>query len=313
MLAIACIRKPLKLTDFKINDHVEELPHMTDMTSILLGVILLFSGYVLLTLYSIVRLPRNNPKKYIHQKSSHSGSKKLKFVTIGDSLTHGTLSVNYIDLLSERLNREPPYVDIINAGVNGDHSFHILNRVSEIIRCSPDFITILIGTNDAASSIDQNNKSTFFSRNKLSQPSTLAFFTSNLQSLVSQLKAKTHAKIAVLSLPPIGEDLNQPVTQASIAFSRAIQDVADHQSVTYLPLQETMLEYLNQYPATPKFRYEKQHTVFMKGFIRRLLGYSSQKISEKVGFRLHIDFHHLNQKGANMIVDLIEEFYLQHQ
>ena len=211
------------------------------------------------------------------------------------------------------MNREHPYVEIINAGVNGDHSFHVLNRVPEIIRCHPDFITILIGTNDVASSINQSIKSLFFLRNTRTQPSSLAFFTSNLQLLVSRLKAKTHAKIAVLSLPPIGEDLNLPITQTSIAFSREIQDIAEHQSIEYLPLQEAMLEYLDQYPAQPKFRYEKHHTVFMKGFIRQQLGYSSQQISEKAGFRLHIDFHHLNNKGADMIVDLIEEFYFKYQ
>jgi lysophospholipase L1-like esterase len=286
---------------------------MTVLTSVLLGVSLLFIGYALLTLYLVVRLPRNNPKTYMQKILFQSESQKKKLVIIGDSLTHGTLSANYVDILSERLNSEHPYVDIINAGVNGDHSFHVLNRVPEIIGCHPDFITILIGTNDVASFINQSSKSIFFLRNKLSKPSTLAFFTSNLQSLVSRLKSKTHAKIAVLSLPPIGEDLNQPVVQASITFSRAIQDIAEHQSIEYLPLQEAMLEYLEQNPAQPKFRYEKHHTVFMRGFIRRLLGYSSQQISEKAGFRLHIDFHHLNKKGANMIVDLIEEFYLKYQ
>ena len=286
---------------------------MTNLTSVLLGVSLLFIGYTLLTLYSVIRLPQNNPKKYMQKMLSQPVSQKQKLVTIGDSLTHGTLSANYVEKLSERLNREHSYIDIINAGVNGDRAFHVLNRVPEIIRCHPDFITILIGTNDVARSINSSNKPLCFSRNKLSQPSTQAVFTSNLQSLVSQLKAKTHAQIAVLSIPPIGEDLNQPVAQASIAFSRAIRDVAENQNVEYLPLQEAMLEYLNQYPAQPKFRYEKHHIVFMKGFIRRLFGYSSQQISEKVGFRLHIDFHHLNNKGANMIVDLIEEFYLKNQ
>lgn len=286
---------------------------MNILTSILLGVTLLFVGYAVLTLYLVVRLPRNNPKKYMQTILSQPVSQKQKLVTIGDSLTHGTLSANYVEILSERLNRKHSYIDIINAGVNGDHAVHVLNRIHEIIGCHPDFITILIGTNDVASSINPSNKSLCFSRNKLSQPSTQAFFTSNLQSLVSRLKAKTHAKIAILSIPPIGEDLNQPVTQACIAFSRAIRDVAENQNVEYLPLQEAMLEYLNQYPAQPKFRYEKHQIVFMKGFIRRLCGYSNQQISGKVGFRLHIDFHHLNNKGANMIVDLIEEFYFKNQ
>ena len=286
---------------------------MSMVTFFIIGLSLLITGYGLITLYLTLRLPRNNPQKYLQKTLSHFSSQNKKLVVVGDSLTHGTLSANYVDRLSERLNCEQSRVNIINAGVNGDHSFHVLNRVSEIIRCHPDFITILIGTNDVASSIRPNTKPIFFWLNKLPQPSTLAFFTCNLQSLVSRLKAKTQAKIAILSLPPIGEDLNQSVTQASIAYSRAIQKVAEHQRVEYLPLQEAMLEYLSQNPAQPKFRYEQHHTVFIRGFIRRVLGYSSQRISESIGFRLHIDFHHLNNKGANMIVDLIEEFYCKHQ
>ncbi|UCH38275.1 MAG: hypothetical protein JSV76_03735 [Candidatus Bathyarchaeota archaeon] len=286
---------------------------MDILTLVLIGGILLIIGYGLVTLYLILRLPRNNPQKFIQKIASQSPSQTQKLVVVGDSLTHGTLSANYVDPLSERLNREQLQVHIINAGVNGDHSFHVLHRVSDIIRCDPDFITILIGTNDVASSITSKTKSIFFSQNKLPQPSTLTYFTSNLQSLVTRLKAQTKAKIAILSLPPIGEDLNQPITQASIAFSRAIHDVAEHQSIEYLPLQEAMLEYLNQYPAHPKFGYEQHHTVFVRSLIRRLLGYSNQRISEMLGFRLHIDFYHLNNIGANMIVGLIEEFYLKHQ
>jgi lysophospholipase L1-like esterase len=282
-------------------------------TSFLIGGILLIIGFGLVISYLILRLPRNNPQKFLQKIASQSPSQTHKLVAVGDSITHGTLSANYVDLLSECLNREQVRVEVINAGVNGNHSYHVLNRTNEIIRCRPDFITILIGTNDVASSIRPSTRSILFSRIKLPQPSTLAFFTSNLQSLVSRFKAQTQAKIAILSLPPIGEDLNQPITQASIAFSRAIQDVAEHQSVEYLPLQEVMLEYLTLYPAHPKFGYEQHHMVFVRGLIRRLLGYSNQRISETLGFRLHIDFYHLNDLGANMIVDLIEEFYLKHQ
>ena len=290
-----------------------ELSHMDILTSFLIGGGLLIIGYGLVSLYLILRLPRNNPHKFLQKMASQSPSQTQKLVVIGDSLTHGTLSANYVDPLSEQLNREHLQVHIINAGINGDHSFHVLHRVSDIIRCDPDFITILIGTNDVASSITSKTKSIFFSRNKLPQPSTLTSFISNLQSLVTRLKAQTKAKIAILSLPPIGEDLNQPITQASIAFSRAIHDVAEHQNVEYLPLQEAMLEYLDQYPAHPRFVYKQHHTVFMISLIRRLLGYSNQRLSETLGFRLHIDFYHLNDLGANMIVDLIEEFYLKHQ
>ena len=285
---------------------------MNVLTVFLIGVSLLFIGYGLLSLYLIMRLPQNNPKKYMQKTSVPSAIQKQKLIVVGNSLTHGTLSAKYVDLLSERLNRDEVHIDIINAGRNGDQAFHVLNRITEIIKCRPDFITILIGTNDAVNSLDVNTAPIFFQRRKLPHPSTLAFFNSNLHSLVTQLKFETNAKIALLSLPPIGEDLNHPVAKASTSFSKAIQDISKQLRVEYLPLHEVMVEYLNNHPAQPKYGYEKRNLVFMKSVFRRILGYSNQKISKDLGFHLHIDFLHLNHTGASMIADMIEAFYKNH-
>jgi lysophospholipase L1-like esterase len=285
---------------------------MNVMALFLIGVSLLLIGYGLLSLYLIVRLPQNNPKKYMQRASSPSAVQKQKLILVGNSLTHGTLSANYADLLSERLNHDEILLDVINAGRNGDQAFHTLNRVTEIIRCRPDFIAILIGTNDAVNSVNLNPTPVFFQRNKFPQLSILALFNSNLHSLVSRLKAETNANIALLSLPPIGEDLSHPVAKASMSFSKVIQDIAEQLRVEYLPLHEVMTEYLNRHPIQPKYEFEKRRLVFMKSLCKRFLGYSTQKISKDLGFRLHIDFLHLNRTGASMIADMIEAFLKNH-
>ena len=74
-----------------------------------------------------------------------------------------------------------------------------------------------------------------------------------------------------------------------------------------------MIDHLNNYPAQPKYRYDKHTTVFMISLFRRLLGYPSHQISEKIGFQLHTDFLHLNRTGAELIADKIEGFYRHHQ
>ncbi len=281
---------------------------MNALALILVGVIILFVGYGVISFYLIVRPPRNNPKTYLERTSSTSAAQNQKLVVIGDSLTHGTLSENYVDILSQRIKRDELFIDIINAGMNGNHSSDVLDRVADIIMCHPEFIVILIGTNDAVAFIDQNTASVF-SRCKNRHPSTLTFFTSNLNSLVTRLQSIKDVKIALLSLPPIGENLNHPVAKACISFSKAIRDLAEQLSVEYLPLHELMIEYLNHYPAQPKYDYDKRNRVFMISLFKRILGYNSQKISEALGFRLHIDFFHLNHTGATMIADMIETFY----
>ena len=70
------------------------------------------------------------------------------------------------------------------------------------------------------------------------------FFRTNVKELISQLKKRTNAKIVILSLPPIGEDINHIAYQRTKEYSGIILDVAQENNVDYLPLHENITEYL---------------------------------------------------------------------
>ena len=269
--------------------------------------VLIISILVLSYLYwRIFQPPKGNPYEYVATNDLEASTKK-RIVCVGDSLTHGNMSVNYVKMLSERLESEN--YDIINAGINAELTYNILQRLDSIIACKPDFVTILVGTNDINRQLDLPSKKRGVRRLKLPQEPDEAWFSSNLLKIISELQEKTSAKIALCSLPPCGEDQINHAFLMSSKYSNIIADIAKQTGVFYLPVHEKMLSYLRANPSTPKYPYE--HRLIELTFLQfYLLGISFDNISKRNGFSLLIDHVHLNTSGAKIIADLVEKFIL---
>jgi acyl-CoA thioesterase I len=104
-------------------------------------------------------------------------------VCAGDSLTHASLSADYVSRLRQRLSSHA--YEIVNAGLNGNESTDLLRRIPDIVRCKPDAVSVLIGSNDV--------------RTRFPQEAEPAFQT-NLNAIVGELRKKTEARIALLSI-----------------------------------------------------------------------------------------------------------------
>ncbi|MGP8153154.1 MAG: SGNH/GDSL hydrolase family protein [Smithella sp.] len=249
-------------------------------------------------------LPANNP--IVFQQQRRDAQKKI-LVCIGDSLTHGTVSVNYVDMLSSRLADRG--IMVVNAGVNSEMAYNVVQRLDAIVACRPDYITILIGTNDAAASLSPKNAQRYIKEMKLPQSPAREWFRENLLKICTELRARTHAQIALLSLPPIGEKLDHPGYTASEAYSRVIQEVATAQHLAYLPLHENMTALLRSRKPHPRYPYRDDERLMYITIARHyLLGQSYDEISRANGFLLLTDHMHLNSTGADMVSDLIESF-----
>ena len=72
-------------------------------------------GFVLYVSHAAQKLPENNPARYLEKKLS-SGARKV-IVCVGDSITHGRVGTNYVDILSERL--APKGFELVKGGTNG--------------------------------------------------------------------------------------------------------------------------------------------------------------------------------------------------
>jgi len=139
------------------------------------------------------------------------------------------------------------------------------------------------------------------------------FFRKNVKKLISQLKKRTNAKIAILSLPPIGEDINHIAYQRTKEYSGIILDVAQENNVDYLPLHEKITEYLLAEDHHPRLSYDNGFRIIMiKGILSHfLLGTSFDKIATNNGFLIVTDFLHLNHRGSKMVADLIKNWILK--
>ena len=275
---------------------------------------------ILVVLFIIVwvyigRPPKNNPKRYLEDHTKRKSGKEIEkkvIVFIGDSITLGKICENYTSIVLDRL--DPENFSFINAGIHGDLTINVLDRIKDIIQCKPDFITVLLGTNDANGSISVKTAKQY-EKNK-GVPKNPQFwkgdrFKKDLGKLILELKQKTKAKIAVISIPPLGEKPETTPFERAVSYSNVIEEVAKEHNISYLPLNETMVTYLKQNPTESFIPFEKNEIITIKAVYRHyILRKSWGRISKDNGFQLLTDHIHPNPIGATMIADLIEEFIL---
>lgn len=252
------------------------------------------------------RLPDNNPRSFLAQGSA--ARQRPVVVCAGDSITHGRVSVNYVDILSRRPALQG--YAFVNAGINSELAYNLRLRLDEIIRCDPAVITILIGSNDAEASLSEECAQRSISDMRLPRKPDRAWFRENLAALCATLKAGTKARIALLSIPPIGEMPGSAAYRRAAEYSRIIRDVAAEQKVEYLPLNETMSRSIEERGVEPELRYEGYSDMPLYRVLAQhyLLRKSFDEISERYRFLYVTDLLHLNTRGASAVADRVEEF-----
>ncbi|MEV4398555.1 SGNH/GDSL hydrolase family protein [Nonomuraea sp. NPDC049607] len=227
----------------------------------------------------------------------------MKVICLGDSITRGQVSVDYVAMLRDRL----PGETVINAGVNYEPSSELLKRLDDVVRQDPDVVTVLIGTNDANATLSEKRARALRKRWKLAENPTPAAYAANLTAIAARLQNETMARVALISPPVIGEDLDSVAVRRTQEFAEIVRTVAAEQGVTYLPLNERMTADLEGTSPRTHYRPEgnQAQTAAMQHF---LLGRSLDAISRGRGLRLTTDTVHLNSRGAAMIADLVETF-----
>lgn len=275
-------------------------------------VLLLLGAFILITVaifafgyFSMSRLPGNTPKDYL--SAPREPGKKV-VVCIGDSITHGRVGHNYVAETRSRFTRDE--FEFVNAGINSEFAYNIAERLDEIIQCQPDIVTILIGSNDAMYFMKDSEKMSVLKGKGLNRKVDKAWFEENLTRIVKRLKNETNARIALLTLPPISEDLNSPSFARAIEYSNVIRQVAATFRVDLLPLNETLRQRLTDFQnqqsvvLTPPAVNLMNRAVFM----RYILRYDWDEISDKHNQRFLVDESHLNHRGALVVADLIEGY-----
>jgi acyl-CoA thioesterase I len=229
---------------------------------------------------------------------------------LGDSLTEGWVSASFVRMVERRL--ESRRYQFQNAGVGGDFVYNLRTRLGPVIDSCPGSIIVLAGTNDAQYQVlDHTARLTIERQKELPQSPGLGWFQENLVGLIQTLQQDTRARIAVCSVPPLGEDLEATSNQQVRAYNRAILATAEGTGVGYLPVFEAMEHYLMQRQSGRGKPYTGPGLIQNSMWDHFVLRKDWDTIGAANGFLLHTDGIHLNQRGAGIIARLLENWLIK--
>jgi lysophospholipase L1-like esterase len=230
-------------------------------------------------------------------------------VCFGASLTAGTVSFDYVELLQSM--PELAGYRFINHGENGDLAWNGLQRLDRVIAEGPDYVSILIGTNDVNCTLSERNRLRYVSFNQLPvEHPDLRWYEETLREIVGRLERETQAKLALMTLAPIGEDPEHEAWGRVIEYNEVIVRVAKDAGLPCLPLHERMVRYLSEHEADraalpPRLAYRDGLHNVGNAVALHARGLSWDEVSARNGLLLTTDGLHLNSRGGRMIADLI--------
>jgi lysophospholipase L1-like esterase len=225
----------------------------------------------------------------------------MKIVCAGDSITRGQHSADYVAMLRQAL----PDATVVNAGINLELSSGLVSRLDALNAHRPDVVCVLTGTNNVRCALDENDAARLSRRWQLITPPSLASYREDLRAIARRLR-ETVPRVAFLSLPVIGEELDSEPVRRAKEYSEVVREVSAEQGIEYLPLHERMVAYLEEHQAVPKTVFRPGLSLVVTGVLQRLLLWRSfDAISRSRGLQLTTDTVHLNSRGAGMIAELV--------
>lgn len=227
-------------------------------------------------------------------------------VCFGDSITYGNVGVSYFKMLKNEFMGK---ANFINSGINGNLSYDVLRRLDSIIVMNPDFIILLIGTNDVWATYSEKVMKAYMRKNKLPEKPSKESYARNLTQILKRLKVETGAHIGVMSLPLITEDPEHILFKRSIEYSELIKKITHEMKLHYVELNECQRDYLSKRKSNPLTEREiSWRFTAMMMFKHFFLRKSWDMLSQENGFLLTVDHVHQNSTGATLIKNCASEF-----
>ena len=225
-------------------------------------------------------------------------------VCAGDSTTQGVASSNWVGLLHDQL-RARGFL-FVRAGWGGYLSHSLLLRIDSVIACRPDAVVVMIGTNDVmATTSDAWRES--YSRQDLPEIPTVETYRAWLGEIVRRLRAETSARVALLDLPPIGEDLDSMFNERVASLNQVIREVAAEHDVEVLPLNARLMELIEESSTAQPFdggMKEIKSALLQRLVLRRRW----DRIAARAGRVVLTDNIHLTDRAGREIAALVRAF-----
>jgi len=232
---------------------------------------------------------------------------------LGSSTTASRGTYKWIDELERRpQNRRFKFV---NLGVGGDLSFNTVQRLDRVIALRPDRVIVLIGANDIMASVFPNHRRFVRIVKRLSEEPSPARFKENLAVIVRRLQGEADARVALSSLPPVGEEpcsshpVQSRLNELIATYNGIIRETASMASTDYIPFYEAFQARLAQTTKTKAFTRFSFPSFYRDYLIREMiLRQSFDEIARINGWEFHIDGIHLNTKGGRILTETVQRF-----
>ena len=248
--------------------------------------------------------PQGRAIDYINIKSKKN---QRIIACIGDSLTHGNIGQSWVDYLRQ----EFPNDVFLNEGINGNTAWQVIQRLDQILQCKPYLIILMIGTNDALGSFDINSGLRYKKKNELPEVPTFEKYKKHFNELIEKIGLQS--KIAICTLPPIGENVNSEVNKHINLFNDYIKLIANQKKLSLLPVSDALWSDIQSRTYPSKLEYNPKviplfRRIFGGIFHHYIFKKSWNDISSAKGQWILFDQIHLNERGAEIVYKLAKDF-----
>lgn len=271
--------------------------------------------------------PANSPDQF-EAWVRRRGARKPVLLCLGDSLTHGTVSSSFTPIipykLSSTLGLPPPvqnfFMDplwVVNAGQNCITTHGVLHeRLHKALGCFPDFVLIMIGTNDMQCLVNGTLAKAIVNINKLPEVPTMDVYERNLTKIIDYIYNHTpQTQIGVCTLPPMGENLdakpNRIIREANEVIERVVSKSPG--KVTLIPVYSRFESILEKKAKKSGSKFEFHYlysSIQVPLFYMIPALFDWNRLASLCGNTLLVDGLHLCERGCDEVVDLIVEWLL---
>ncbi|WP_416677242.1 SGNH/GDSL hydrolase family protein [Candidatus Pseudothioglobus sp. Uisw_016] len=226
---------------------------------------------------------------------------------IGDSLTHGNIGECWV----ENIRNEYPEDTVLNEGINGDVVWQVINRIEPIINCNPDIIILMIGSNDVMASFNKKSGERYKSKNKLPEIPTYESYQKLLLKLLDKLNGTS--KIALCTLPPIGENKDSAINQHVRKFNDFIELTANNKNINLIPVSSLLWDELSKRTYPVKSDYDPNSLPIIRRIYGGMMHHyifkkSWDEIAESKGQWLLFDQIHLGARAAKILFNVTKKY-----
>lgn len=285
------------------------------------AVLWVVAASVLYVLEQTAQEPPNSAYDFVRRGGAKEKHKPI-LICLGDSITQGKCSSNWVSKLSNLMQEKQP-LEILNNAQNSITTYTVLQeRVDWTLACDPDFCVLLIGSNDAHALVNPGWNRIEQSCWGLTGPITEATVEANFRGIVDKLlHSKPDLKVAICTIPPLGEDLTavwnrEGADKVNSIIRKVVGEATKkfHDRLTLLDVHGAL---------TSKIRRADQSSgssmsmllyhMAWQGYGRHVFGLEWNTMSSWLGNAVLIDAIHLNDTGGSILSSLVADWLVQQQ